>query len=153
WPVGVLELMGQVSFLTFFLLFPSGRFVPRWTRWGVILIIVLEAHYIFLTNPLLASKSGPFDFLAFAFLAISVVVLQVYRYSRVSTFRERQQTKWVVFGFSLAIVGFVSVSLLFQLLVPQETLHSPVFGTLVSTTINGILLLLIPISETIPIVV
>ena len=35
WLVGVLELLGQVSFAVFFLLFPSGRFVPRWSRWGV----------------------------------------------------------------------------------------------------------------------
>src|SRR6185312_12966980 len=33
WPVGILELMGLVGFLTFFLLLPRGQFVPRWTRW------------------------------------------------------------------------------------------------------------------------
>src|SRR6266446_3495366 len=36
WLVGGLELVAQVSVPTFFLLFPSGRFVPRWTRWAQI---------------------------------------------------------------------------------------------------------------------
>lgn len=48
WLVGVLELLAQVSFLTFFLLFPTGRFVPRWTRWGVLVAVLLETHYVFL---------------------------------------------------------------------------------------------------------
>src|SRR5690349_6121249 len=31
--VGILDLLGQSSFMIFFFLFPSGRFVPGWTRW------------------------------------------------------------------------------------------------------------------------
>src|SRR5713101_1083893 len=40
WLVGGLELLGQVSVPTFFLLFPSGRFVPRWTRWSVLVFVL-----------------------------------------------------------------------------------------------------------------
>jgi hypothetical protein len=36
WLVGGLELLAQVCVPTFFLLFPSGQFVPRWTRWSVL---------------------------------------------------------------------------------------------------------------------
>lgn len=146
WPVGVLELVGQVSFLTFLFLFPSGRFVPGWTRWGVLVAVLLEAHYVFLTDQLQTAKGGPFDFLAFAALTLSLVVLQVYRYRHVSTFRERQQTKWVVFGFSLAIVGFVSTFFLGHLLLPQEALQSVVFQILAGSTLSDTLFLLIPIS-------
>lgn len=32
-------LLGQVSFLAFFFLFPSGRFVPRWTGWFTLLCV------------------------------------------------------------------------------------------------------------------
>ena len=35
---------------------------------------------------------------------------QIYRYRRVSTGLERQQTKWAVFGIGLAITGFISLS-------------------------------------------
>jgi hypothetical protein len=34
-----LFFLGQLCFLTFFYLFPSGRFVPRWTRWCALLSI------------------------------------------------------------------------------------------------------------------
>src|SRR6266699_1767714 len=42
WLVGGLELLAQVCVPTFFLLFPSGRFVPRWTRWGVLVFVLYE---------------------------------------------------------------------------------------------------------------
>src|SRR4029079_9635129 len=32
---------------------------------------------------------------------------QIYRYRRVSNAAQRQQTKWVVFGGALAIIGFI----------------------------------------------
>lgn len=37
----------------------------------------------------------------------SIVFAQVYRYRRVSTPVERQQTKWVVFGVAVALIGFL----------------------------------------------
>ena len=36
-PVNLLALFGSMSFILFLYLFPSGRFVPRWTRWIPIL--------------------------------------------------------------------------------------------------------------------
>src|SRR6266700_4487974 len=96
WLVGGLELLGQVCVPTFFLLFPSGRFVPRWTRWGVL---------VFFSNAYLG-KGSPLFSLSFAALILGLVGLQVYRYRRVSTFRERQQTRWVVFGLAVALGGF-----------------------------------------------
>jgi hypothetical protein len=43
----------------------------------------------------------------FLFLIASVFPLQFYQYRRVSTPLQRQQTKWVVFGLSLALGGFL----------------------------------------------
>src|SRR5437660_1376216 len=50
WLVGVLELVAQVCVPTFFLLFPSGRFVPPWTRWGVLVVGLYEVWYVFFSN-------------------------------------------------------------------------------------------------------
>ena len=50
WLVGGLELLAQVCVPTFFLLFPSGRFVPRWTRWGVLVVGLYEVWYVFQPN-------------------------------------------------------------------------------------------------------
>ena len=145
WLVGVLELLGQVSFAVFFLLFPSGRFVPRWTRWGVLFIVLNEAWYVFFVNQFVGQRSV-LNPLVFAAQILCLVGLQVYRYRRVSTFRERQQTKWVVFGFSLAIGGFVLLIMIGTFLLSPEARNSWVINVLVEQTVSGGLLLLIPIS-------
>ena len=71
---------------------------------------------------------------------------QVYRYRRVSTSRERQQTKWVVFGFSIGIIGFLLVIVLGNAFLPAAGLQSSVLRTLVAGTLIYGFLLLVPIS-------
>ena len=48
WPVNLLEYAGQMVFNVFFLTFPDGRFVPRWTRWIAVMWAVLFVPYVFL---------------------------------------------------------------------------------------------------------
>ncbi len=143
--VGTLDLLGQSSFQIFFLLFPSGRFVPRWTRWLALLIILYWVYAVFLT-PVFSSSSPPwFNVLFFAIL-LCAVGAQVYRYRRVSTPTQRQQTKWVVFGFVIGIVGFILLVITANVLLPPALRQSGVGQTLVGgTSIYGFLLL-IPIS-------
>ena len=147
WLVGGLELLGQVSVPTFFLLFPSGRFVPRWTQWGVLVFVLYFVWYIFRPTAYLGQLSGVIA-LVFAALILGLVGLQVYRYRRVSTFRERQQTKWVVFGLAVALGGFALFLILGTLFFPSDPLSSPGAGPLIPTTLTDGLLLLIPISIT-----
>src|SRR5216684_69611 len=144
WLVGGLELLGQVSVPTFFLLFPSGRFVPRWTQWGVLVFVLYFVWYIFRPTAYLGQLSGVIA-LVFAALILGLVGLQVYRYRRVSTFRERQQTKWVVFGLAVALGGFALFLILGTLFLPPEVGNSPLAGLILTTVVNGFLLL-IPIS-------
>jgi hypothetical protein len=143
WLVGGLELLAQVCVPTFFLLFPSGRFVPRWTQWSVLVFVLYEVWYVFL-NAYLGQLAGV-SALVFAVLILSLVGLQVYRYRRVSTFRERQQTKWVVFGLVVALGGF-AVFIIGNLFLPPELLSSSGAGILLSTSVTYVLLLFIPIS-------
>jgi hypothetical protein len=146
WPVGIVEFLGLTSLFVFLLLFPSGRFVPRWTAWGVLVVALVEAQYVFATDPLQAVKSdNPTDFLIYIALVISMLGLQIYRFRRVSTPVQRQQTKWVVFGIVVALVGFI-VSFILVHLFPDPTVQSPVFQTLVLNTLSDGFLLLIPIS-------
>jgi signal transduction histidine kinase len=88
-------------------LFPNGRFVPSWSRW--ILIASLPWNVIVILNPPVPSQE--YDIAALSILAFSWIGLlglgvytQIYRYRRVSTVDERQQTKWVLFGFALWFV-------------------------------------------------
>ncbi len=145
--IGALDLLGQSSFMIFFLLFPSGRFVPRWTRWVALCVVLYWISTIFFVNGL---TNGSFwSNLVFVALLLCAVGTQIYRYRRVSTSRERQQTRWVVFGFSIGILGFVLVLILGQVflsfLSPVQR-QSSVGMTLVSGTIFYGFLLLIPIS-------
>lgn len=122
-----LLLVQVVSFFTgsslslFFYLFPNGRFVPPWTRWLMIGWILYEGSERFFLaspfNPLARVPTLNHGFF-FALLA-SIVAAQVYRYRRVSTPRERQQTRWVVFGCTVGILGLIG-SVVFSLLVPFE---------------------------------
>ena len=44
-----LDALGQIGFMLFFLLFPSGQFVPRWTRWMAIVIVLYWVVQIYTT--------------------------------------------------------------------------------------------------------
>ena len=69
------------------------RFVPRWTRWLALAVALLYIPQNILSRSALDFLDGPL----FVFIT-SLVFAQVYRYARVSTRAQRQQTKWVVFG-------------------------------------------------------
>ncbi len=140
WLVGGLELLAQVCVPTFFLLFPSGRFVPRWTRWGVLVVVLYEGWYVFFSNAYVGQGSALFS-LSFAVLILGLVGLQVYRYRRVSTFRERQQTRWVVFGLAVALGGFALFLISVSLFLPPELRNLPLARVLIPTTVvEGLLL-------------
>ena len=103
-----LDLVGWLSLLFFFSLFPDGRFVPGFMR-----IIVLV--YTFLT--LLSSFVGnlPFVEILTGLLGLPVLAIitgaglfsQVYRYRHVSNSLQRQQTKWVVSGVVATVLLFL----------------------------------------------
>ena len=80
-------------------LFPDGRFVPRWSRWLVAAWLVYSIiNTVISPPPAQAISSGPpSPVTQAAFLA--AIASQIYRYRRVSTPVQRQQTKWVVSGF------------------------------------------------------
>src|SRR5438132_7716441 len=54
--IGTLDVLGQTSFMIFFLLFPSGRFVPRLTRWIALCIFLYWIYSILLENNFLANN-------------------------------------------------------------------------------------------------
>jgi hypothetical protein len=136
-----LAFFGNVCAGFFFYLFPTGRFAPRWTRW----VLVVWIAYWGYTNLLLGSiltGSSLIDQLIFIGFIASVVAIQVYRYRRVSTPRERQQTKWVVYGVSVGLVGFLVLITVGS----WVNLHLGIVGYLVGSCLINLCLLLIPLS-------
>jgi hypothetical protein len=105
-PVLGVEIVGNVCVVLFFFLFPGGRFAPRWTRWLAVVFIAFQLfrdHFaeVYSRWPILEAVS----YLMFLGIVVSLVWLQVYRYRRVSSPAQRQQTKWVVFGTTLGVAG------------------------------------------------
>jgi hypothetical protein len=102
-----LPFVGYMAWMLFFYLFPSGRFVPRWTRWLALCWVLFSGSWIF--TPFGPPSWPPLLFNgAVLVLWGSFVVAQVYRYARVSDATQRQQTKWVVFGVAVAVAGVLT---------------------------------------------
>jgi hypothetical protein len=90
-------------------LFPNGQFVPRWTRWLTFLIVFFAGGGIlFPASPLnISNWPGPLGPIVQVMIIGTVLFAQIYRYVRVSTPYQRQQTKWVVFGITAVIIYFI----------------------------------------------
>jgi hypothetical protein len=143
WSHTVLIGLGWVSFSLLLYLFPDGRFVPRWTR---LLAVFVVASNLFLdVSPVPISTFPPW-MLGAIFLVNggSGVVAQIYRYVRVSGPVQRQQTKWVVFGF--AATALVIYGRYVPLLIFPSLNTSSSFYFLVFTYVYPVGLLLIPLT-------
>jgi hypothetical protein len=135
WELPILLLRGIAidATLAVFYIFPDGRFVPRWLK---ILVIVwigwAVAWFLFPFQPVRPEElSLPLQILSrlltfgrgslanfYRYLRVSSMLLvlffwfgsgvfaQIYRYTKVATPVQRQQTKWVVFGLTAAVVGY-----------------------------------------------
>jgi hypothetical protein len=99
-------------------LFPDGRFSPRWTRFLAIFFILGSFYWLTIPGlivpvaPMDAHSAEQFGLLLWVILALgSGVFAQIYRYRHTTAALQRQQTKWVLFGFTGIFLG-ISVSTL-----------------------------------------
>jgi len=93
------------TFFMFLYLFPNGKFVPPFTRYLAVL-----PYLLFLLSSTLPDRS-PVQSIgtgALLLFAVGGLISQGYRYRRVSTLEERQQTKWVVFALGIFLVSLIS---------------------------------------------
>jgi hypothetical protein len=146
----VLSFVAFLTFFTCFYVFPNGRFVPRWTRWMAI------AWTLYLAALFFAPEDSPFYPATWPQLLVIVLVValfgsmvfaQMYRYRRVSGSGELQQTKWVVFGLTAAIVGVFVGSFAAVVFGEVSRPGAPrVLYAIFELTVNNFSLLLIPLS-------
>lgn len=122
WLAWLLDALMLVPITILFYIFPDGRFVPRQTRW--LAYALVPWLVVTLVSPPLQSWSASNESLSLLLLVwylawpLSDIAAQVYRFRRVSDSIQRQQTKWVVFGFSTSI-ALVFVSSAFYFAVPM----------------------------------
>jgi len=89
-------------------IFPDGRFVPRWTRW--VFLVSIPASLSSVAGGEWRSIANVVTYPLF----LLVFYAQVYRYRRVSSYAERRQTKWVVFGFVVSMALSITASIIYQ---------------------------------------
>ena len=142
-PRALASVLMSGSLLIFFLTFPDGRFLPRWTK----AIAVLMLGLLVLENFFPQSRLSPNNWNAslsavFSLFTLGVMIYApVYRYRKFSNTVLRQQTKWVVFGVSAALIGFFIFSQFVNNGIPLQSTA----GLLLITGMM-LVLLLIPIS-------
>jgi hypothetical protein len=140
----LLTFVGYITWMLFFYLFPSGHFVPSWTRW---LALVYGVGFFGLWN---FTPFGPLSWPPLLFGAAVLLVwssfpiAQIYRYARVSDQIQRQQTKWVVFGVAVALAGALTTVFTVEAAVdlPPEEVGSKMLSLLLMDAFG----LLIPLS-------
>jgi hypothetical protein len=111
----LMQAAGLLMAIHFFLLFPDGRFVPRWTRlnalgWALYCVVwgLFPSMPLSLIDPFEASFGA---FLILVLLGWTVgLVAQAVRYRQVDS-RQRTQTKWVLLVIAGACAGYASVYL------------------------------------------
>lgn len=149
-PNPFLQLAFTISGISFFVLFPclaaflltfpNGRFAPRWS-W--LLILLWLGQFAFF----IVASTGIFGDAANSLLIGVVIVtwgstlsIQVYRYVRVYTYSERQQTKWLVFGLASGLLLTAGSTILGNLLPPLSRPDSPY--QLLKNNLGGLLVFL-----------
>jgi hypothetical protein len=147
----LIQAVGTVCAVTFFYIFPDGRFVPRWTRY-------LPLAFVSAGLAWLAFPQSPFN-LADPFrlpIASFVVMMscwflgmgtQVYRYVRVASPVQKQQTKMVLFGVAVAILSYLTFGFdRFALPLLAEPRYANVVYDLIGVPIFLLTVIVIPIA-------
>ena len=126
----VVEILAGVLLVLGLYLFPKGLFEPRWIRWVALVLILACLIFPDLVGAARGMGTGKAD----AFPpqvrnianAASVLVLatwfpnQIYLYRLRSSPLERLQTRWVLFGFALIMIGSSCAILLSAIGTPAD---------------------------------
>src|SRR2546426_9841129 len=105
--------------------FPSGQFVPRWMRLSLVVFVAGLVPTAFVAPSMPNTLVDRLTNLVSLGELATLAILQIYRYRRVSSPIQRQQTKWVVFGIAISVAVPISGSvliLIFPVLTEQGSL-------------------------------
>jgi hypothetical protein len=146
WIAGTgMQILGELGAVMFFLLFPGGRFAPRWTRWLAVAFLAFQIPGYFFPKIYSVLGPGNVEGLVFMGLVLGMLGSQVYRYRRVSNPRQQRQTKWVIAGSAVAI--FALFGLLTPLFFfPKALGNGSPFVLSLASALVPLTMLLIPLS-------
>jgi class 3 adenylate cyclase len=110
-PTRVAIKLALIAIVTLLYTFPTGRFVPVWSRW---LLVVFAGWAVVSTvdtavDPVVARGIWQLALVAFVFSGLAA---QAFRLRRVSSPTEQRQTKWIFYGLALIIGAYALWSLI-----------------------------------------
>jgi hypothetical protein len=106
-PALALNLLTFGLVFVVFALFPNGRLAPWWAAGLIVLYAASALLSVFFPGSPAAINTWPIPLTGAAWfgLVFCIALAQTYRYWRVSSLVERQQTKWVVLGVAAAVIA------------------------------------------------
>lgn len=144
----LIELLPGLTLIAFTILcyvFPDGKFVPQWTRWAAwgwvitpFILLVAELMGAF------ALVEIPVTILLLSLLA-TCLIAPIYRYRKLSSYTQRLQLKWVLFGLAQLLATLLIAVEILPLIFPSLE----VAGTLpniASNLLQSVSLAIFPIS-------
>jgi hypothetical protein len=134
-----------LAFYAFFYIFPDGRFVPGWTRYILLIVAGFIIYASFAQLPSNTSSDNIGVLLLIPVLFGISLGAQVFRYVRVSTPLERQQTKWPLWSLIVVFAMILSIAVLIPAVLPAVRTHDPTrliydWGSSVLNGVSGLLL-------------
>jgi signal transduction histidine kinase len=120
-PVGILRVLVLSTLMAVICLFPNGRFAPPWTRWllllwSVVALVILFVDPLVIADTAVLPNTRTLEDARWVLVGVTwflaAISGQVIRYRRYATPVEKQQMKWVLFGFSLTILFSLVTSLM-----------------------------------------
>ena len=139
----ILSFLGFSCIGLFFYVFPSGHFVPGWMRWVFVALFLYGAfNALFPAASFVLLSTHP-ELIGTIFIGqiVSIVVVQIYRYRRVSSPAQRQQTKWVVYGVSIGFGGYLAL-LMLSLFFPALYQANPLINVIAGIALYSFILLI-----------
>lgn len=141
------RFLGSACLSVFVYIFPGGHFTPGWIRWIALAWIAPQLGEFFLpSTPFDLTRMPPLLQLAgFLGFVISAIFAQIYRYHRISTPLQQRQTRWVVFGMVVSLVGYLALAFALPLLTPSVT-QPGTAANLATQAATTLVMLMIPLS-------
>ncbi|MCR2805952.1 GAF domain-containing sensor histidine kinase [Paenibacillus soyae] len=140
--------IGWITLFLFFCMFPNGKLVPKWTFAPIALFAFIQLSGVFLPGTRTDHHEWPLPLQLLLFVAPIATILysQIYRYRKLSTPEQKQQTKWVVYGLGVGLTAFIVISVLFE----PSYYHTPMAFVYLNAALH-LFLFIIPFTLTLAI--
>lgn len=135
WLVTILRVVAGISIVIILSTFPDGKFVPRWSFGIVVLALAVSPYAGDSRNYIQPNATTPAAAISITWFIMGLG-FQVYRYRKHSSPVERQQTKWILYGMSIAILslGALLVLNVFLAQLPAEAQLTRLITRIVANT-------------------